>query len=99
MRDRITLFKPVRTITDTGETTLTYEDVGIVWAEVVQPKAGEVIRNQLTTTSKDYTVRIRYFDGLDESWRIEWENETLEISAVLTSPKRDMMEVIAHITL
>jgi SPP1 family predicted phage head-tail adaptor len=70
LRHRVVLQRPQTAQDDSGAVTPAWEDMAVVYA-AVEPKGGrEAFKSDKFSNQADALITIRYFDGLDESWRV-----------------------------
>jgi SPP1 family predicted phage head-tail adaptor len=84
MRDRVQLQAPVHTPDGQGGFKLTWKTKAKVWANVQQLSGREYLIAQQLGTALSHTVLIRYFEGIDPSWRVlTQDNRQLNIRSVV----------------
>lgn len=89
-RERVTLLAPTRRESAYGKSTaIDYTAVVTVWADVVAAAGREVWVGDQPTAVQVYDVTIRRRSDVNESWRIAWRSETLEINAIASEGARD----------
>lgn len=96
---RITIQKPVRVQDASGQMVDTWEDFATVWAEF-RPLAGnERFLAQQVMAELDAQFRIRYLRGVTPLYRILYEGNEYEITAVLTPDRNREMHLLvkAHV--
>lgn len=96
MRERVTIQKPVEQQSSFGETTLTWEDEGTVYASVMGVRASDYFAAQQAGVLVTHRIRIRFFPGLTHQHRLIWRGRTMEISSVLEREARSVHEILAR---
>lgn len=96
MRERVTIQKPVEQQSSFGETTLTWEDEGTVYASVMGVRASDYFAAQQAGVLVTHRIRIRFFPGLTHQHRLIWRGRTMEISSVLERESRAIHEILAR---
>lgn len=96
MRERVTIQKPVEQQSSFGETTLTWEDEGTVYASIMGVRASDYFAAQQAGVLVTHRIRIRFFPGLTHQHRLIWRGRTMEISSVLERESRAIHEILAR---
>jgi SPP1 family predicted phage head-tail adaptor len=96
LRQRITLQQPTASTNDYGETEISWSSQAHVWAEVLYMRSTEVVRSARVAEEVTHTVRIRYMDGPDSSWRVLWGDRVLNIDGIDDVPNQPRRWLILH---
>jgi len=96
MRERVTIQKPVESQSSFGETTLTWEDEGTVYASVMGVRALDYFAAQQAGVLVTHRIRIRFFPGITHQHRLIWRDRVMEISSVLEREARSIHEILAR---
>ena len=91
---RIVLQSPVNTPDGMGGVTLTWVDEKKVWAAVWPVSAVEVIRAEAPTMTITHRIRIRYYSGLDPSWRIQFGDRYFTIVSIVNRNEKNVLQDI-----
>lgn len=95
MRERVTVQRPVDVQSTFGEATLEWETLGDVWAQVTGLSARDYFAAQQAGTLTTHRVYIRFYAGIDPTYRLIWRGRKLEIISVLEREDRSMHEILA----
>ena len=96
MRERVTIQKPVESQSSFGETTLSWEDEGTVYASVMGVRASDYFAAQQAGVLVTHRIRIRFFPGITHQHRLLWRGRVMEISSVLEREARSLHEILAR---
>ena len=96
MRERVTIQRPVESQSSFGETTLSWEDEGTVYASVMGVRAADYFAAQQAGVLVTHRIRIRFFPGLTHQHRLIWRSRVMEISSVLERETRSVHEILAR---
>jgi len=89
LRSRLTLQRPVRTPDGQGGFTLTWQNVATVWAQITPLAGREYMFAEQLATGLTHQVSIRYYTGLDPTWRgVTNDGETLNIRSASNPDSR-----------
>lgn len=88
MHEKITCRAQVLVSTSAGEQQESWQDIAIVWAEVIT-KSGDLItsarQNHIAAT---YRVRVRYQDKLRATRNILWQGQAYRVVSLLNPDNR-----------
>lgn len=88
LRHRITLQKPVKTQSPaTGAVINTWEDVSVLWADVVDLSAREFVAAQAGQSEITTRITIRHRDDVTSKHRILFKSRVYNIHGVLADDK------------
>ena len=96
MRERVTIQSPSEQQNQFGEATVTWSDVGTVWASVQGMSAREYLAAQQVGSVITHKIRIRFFPGLTHTHRLIWRGRIMEIASVLERETRTIHEILAR---
>lgn len=96
MRERVTIQRPVEQQSAFGEASVTWEDMGTVWASVNGLSSREVLQAQQANAIITHKIRIRAFPGLTHQHRLLWRGRQLEIASVQEREVRTIHEIMAR---
>lgn len=96
MRERVTIQRPVENQSSFGETTLSWEDEGTVYASIMGVRAADYFAAQQAGVLVTHRIRIRFFPGLTHQHRLLWRGRVMEISSVLEREARSVHEILAR---
>ena len=96
MRERVTIQAPSESRNMTGEATLSWENVGEVWASVDGLSSREVLQAMQANAIASHKVRMRFFPGISHEHRISWRGRNLEIASVTERENRTVHEILAR---
>ena len=85
-RERVTIQVPREVRSTLGETTLVWEDVATVWANVYAYSGRDVLQAMQVNMIITHKVYMRFREGLTPEHRLLWRGRTLEITAVMERP-------------
>lgn len=95
LRHRITLQRLSSTQNTVGEKIDNYTDVTTVWGEVKPFRGSEVFENYKEFGELTHKITIRYYQGLDRTWRIKFDGRIFRIVSVVNIEERDVyMEIV-----
>ena len=94
MRERVILQRPATSRTGTGSANLEWEDVAEVWASVMGLSSREVLQAMQANAIVTHKVRIRFFPGIEHTWKLVWRSRELEISSVVEREVRAIHELL-----
>ena len=91
LRHRLTLQSRTETRSATGAVSVAYVTEGTVWG-AIEPLSGKEYL-ALAQTQNETAVRIviRYYPGLDESWRVVSGGKAYSIQSLINHDERDHM--------
>lgn len=94
MRERVLLQKPATNRTGLGSANLEWEDVGEVWASVFGLSSREMLQAMQANAVVTHKVRIRFYPGIEHTWRLIWRGREMEISSVVEREVRTIHELL-----
>ena len=92
---RITIQRKVDSVNDLGENEPTWANVVTVWAEKKYLRGREFFAASQAQSDVSCVFRIRHRAGLTGQMRVVHGSERFDISAVLPSPRKDHIELMA----
>ncbi len=101
LTSRISFRNPVRTSDFAGGFTVSWVNIGTVWAEVLPyspaQASKEIMENGKINNKKKYKITIRYKDNLTQSMSICYQDEMLNIRS-LSDPtgRKEQLDIIAE---
>ena len=95
MRERVLLQKPATNRTGSGSANLEWEDVAEVWASVLGLSSREILQAMQANAIVSHKVRIRFYLGIEHTWRMVWRSRVLEISSIVEREVRAIHEILA----
>ena len=95
MRERVALQRPVDRQNEFGEATLEWEEVAVVWANVMNLTARDYFAAQQSGTLATHRITIRYYAVIKPTWRMLWRGRLLEITSIAEREFRRLHEIIA----
>jgi SPP1 family predicted phage head-tail adaptor len=85
-RERVTIQKPREVRSPSGETTLDWDDLATVYANVTQYSGRDVLQAMQVNMIISHKVTIRYLKGVTPECRILWRSRILEVGAIMDRP-------------
>jgi SPP1 family predicted phage head-tail adaptor len=85
-RERVTIQKPKEVRSPSGETTLEWDDLATVYANVLPYSGRDVLQAMQVNMIISHKVTVRYLEGVTPECRILWRNRTLEVAAIMERP-------------
>jgi len=95
MRERVLLQKPATNRTGSGSANLDWEDVAEVWASVLGLSSREILQAMQANAIVSHKVRIRFYPGIEHTWRMVWRSRVMEISSIVEREVRAIHEILA----
>jgi len=95
MRERVLLQKPATNRTGMGSANLEWEDVAEVWASVLGLSSREILQAMQANAIVSHKVRIRFYPGIEHTWRMVWRGRVMEISSIVEREVRAIHEILA----
>lgn len=74
MRERVVLQRPTTARTGPGSSSIEWEDVAEVWAGIRGLRTREVLQAMQANSIATHELRIRFYSGLDGTWRAVWRD-------------------------
>lgn len=74
MRERVVLQRPATNRTGLGTANLGWEDVAEVWASIRGLSSRELLQAMQANSIATHEVRIRYYKGIESTWRAVWKD-------------------------
>lgn len=96
MRERVAIQAPSESRNMTGEATLSWADVGEVWASVDGLSSREVLQAMQANAIASHKVRMRFFPGISHEHRLRWRGRTLEVASVTERENRTIHELLVR---
>ncbi len=97
LRSRITIEQPVDTPDGSGGISRSWQEVAVLWAEILPLRGSERLRAMQLTSNVSHRFRIRFKTGITSAMRISWNSKIFNIQAVLdTRPQSGMLELLAE---
>lgn len=78
----------VNQLPGSGEAIYTHETVAEVRAKVIEDGGNEQKTSEQVQATRNYTVTIRHYPGIDERWRVIHEGRVLGISSLASDDRR-----------
>lgn len=94
LRDYIELERQVITPDDGGGSSTKYEPVEGVWAKVTPTSSYETTVLAQRGIEASHTVRMRFYDGLDATWRVKFDGRYMAIVSVIDVEERQRTMVL-----
>ena len=95
MRERVLLQRPATNRTGSGSANLEWEDIAEVWASVLGLSSREILQAMQANAIVSHKVRIRFYPGIEHTWRMVWRSRVLEISSIVEREVRAIHEILA----
>lgn len=80
---RVLLQRRVETPSGTGGSTVAWEDIGQVWANIKHQSGAEVNRGDVPASAVKASIRIRLREDLDATCRVLYGSSIYDIKAVI----------------
>ena len=96
MRERVTVLAPADVQSTTGEATLDWAPVRTVWAQARNLTGRDYFAAQQAGTLTTHRFLMRFFDGLQPTYRLLWRGRTMEITSIIEAEDRREHEVFAR---
>ena len=97
LRDLVMLQQPVEKTARDGERVTVWEDVGQVWAKVWAVGGHEYLTSREQHADATIKVTIRYYHGLDNTWRIKIDDRILDFVHVVDfQGKRRVQQILCR---
>ena len=96
LRERVAIESPHRETNSMGETVLKWQEQRRVWASVEGVSSKELLTNSRQEFDITHRVRMRYFKGLSNNDRLNWDGRLLQIISVLEHGNRAEHELICR---
>jgi len=97
MRHRITIEQSVNTENESGGFTTSWDEVDIVWAEILPIRADEKLRFGKVNAEISHKITIRYLANLTEDMRIDFGGRYFNIRSIINPQERnEYLEIIAE---
>tara|TARA_R110000868_G_scaffold244926_2_gene501394 strand:+ start:4911 stop:5234 length:324 start_codon:yes stop_codon:yes gene_type:complete len=82
LRERVMIERPVRVGDGTGGESVSWTELGEVWAEVASLAGSEVTQAERDEARGSYTVTMRHRDDVNADMRLVWRGKTLNIRSL-----------------
>lgn len=92
---RIKLFSAVEALNSFREVQTVYTEVAEVWGSVESLDGADILKAQTFITHLNVKIVIRYYPGLDSSYRVEWEDTVFNITEVLPIGRKKFHSMVA----
>uniref|UniRef100_A0A6M3JWS9 Putative head-tail joining protein n=1 Tax=viral metagenome TaxID=1070528 RepID=A0A6M3JWS9_9ZZZZ len=89
LRNRITLRKPVYSVSSFNETVVSYTDVATVWAYIEWGSGRRYMEASQLNSEVQGVISIRYRTDVKPEWRIEYGTRTILILSIANVVERD----------
>lgn len=96
LKHRITLQRMVETRDAHGGVVFTPQNITNVWASIEPLRGRELFEANQTGEVIDGRIRIRYYNGLDPTWRILYKGRQLEIVSLRNVAEADIVHEILY---
>lgn len=94
LRHRLTLQSKVETRNSYGEAVISWTTQKVVWG-AIEPLAGsEYLAQQQLQSEVAVRIVIRYYSGVDTTWRVQSGGKTYAIESVINENERDRTLVL-----
>lgn len=91
----VTLYRPVPSVNEAGETTVSWEPVRQTWMGIRPLRAFEVERAREVHTDRTHTATARYAADIANDWRIVHGDTVLQIIGIVDVGNRNVEFEIA----
>ena len=89
LRHKVTLKSPSGSQDAYGETSLSFSDVADVRASISPLSGRELMNAQQVNSDVTHRVTIRFYSGVQPSWRVVFGTRTFEVQSVRNLDERD----------
>ena len=89
LRHRIELQQKTTTRDATGGNTLSYSTIVTRWAQITPLRGDERFRASQMEAKTTVKIRIRYYSGLDTTWRVKWGTRYYQIVEIINVGERN----------
>ena len=99
LRHRIIIETPTTTITDCGDTSITWTTYATRWAAIEPQRASEVVDADQRKAKGYYLITIRYTSGVDQTMRLKFGSRYFYITSVVNTEERNsemVLEAVEH---
>tara|TARA_R110000868_G_scaffold12110_7_gene58721 strand:- start:14429 stop:14752 length:324 start_codon:yes stop_codon:yes gene_type:complete len=82
LRERVTIERPMRVSDGTGGESVSWAELGEVWAQVVSLTGSEVTQAERDEARGRFTVTIRHREDVSAAMRLVWRGKVLNIRSL-----------------
>jgi len=90
---RITIQQPVETQNSFGEVVVSFTNFAEVWAEVIPVSGNERLTAGQILPEATLKINIRWLSGINEKFRILYENVAYDIQYIAELKRRDGLQI------
>ena len=98
LTQRIELLEPVVSQDNLGAPDIVYRCAGITFAHVPMQRGSEVVASERNTERHQVVFVLRYRKDVQSDWRLAWQGDIYEISAVERHRHHNMIRIAALLT-
>ncbi len=91
LRNKVVIQEPKEIVNSTGEVTQSWQDVDRVWCSVEPLRGAEFFAAAQTQGQADYKIIMRHRADLTPKMRLLFNNQPLDIEAVINVESRNRM--------
>lgn len=88
LRERVTIQQAVETPDGGGGSSIDWQDVATVWAEVRPLSGRERLQAQQLESAVNYRIRIRFRSDITAGMRLVWRDQVMNIRAVYNEDQK-----------